>query len=114
MIGQPRKTQPIEVSIRKRDPDPGRLTEGPRALDAPRGPLGHVPTHAQTNQLRLASPVDLPLFPLDAAQATTNPAVQTPQDPGAFDVPKVSNPAPEVAGHFVHALLQANPPLAPR
>ena len=77
---QARKSQCIEITVGKGNPYPGRLTDTPRALGTPSRRVRQVGSNPQTDQLRLAPSVDLPLFPLHATQTMTDPTIEITQN----------------------------------
>src|SRR5262245_50114626 len=75
---QSAQTHPIKALVIERHAYARSMTDPPRPFRTPGRGVSELRVDAPLDQLRLASAVYLPVFPLEAPQTMTNPAIQVP------------------------------------
>ena len=83
------------------------MTDLPRLLRTPGRRVRQRLGHPTLDQLCLASALHLPVFPLEAPQTVTNPAVQVAQHCGRLAEPKIATPPSQIRCEGCDDMLEA-------
>jgi len=101
------ETHPIKELVIERHADARCMTDLPRPFRTPGRRVGQRRGDPALDQLRLASAIHLPVFPLEAAQTMTNPAVQVTQYRRRLAKVKIANPPSQIFREGRNDVLEA-------
>jgi hypothetical protein len=90
------QTHPIKELVIERHAYARGMPDLPWPFRTPGRRMGERRVDATLDQLRLASAIYLPVFPLEASQAMANPTIEVPQDCWRLAEAKVVNPPSQI------------------